>query len=497
VGKILTEVSDDPESKKGMSRREALAVAGGLIIGGVVGAGASMIAAPPRVAQQMVTTTATGAKPSVPSTNLKVGCQSFLKGPNAPQGEPLPKGVDLAVNEINAAGGILGRKIELITRDEGPAVDDTVKEYRREVLEDKIDFYIGLVSSSSTPAVAPVAEELGVITLFVDGCTDTVFDVIDPYPKVVFRNHIQSPDGISMILQEIRQFRMKNGGKDPASFVHIHPDYAYGRLVYAHSALVAKTVLPASKEVIAPSFVTFPGTTDFSSYITKTLDAKPDVVVSSEWGGDFLAFYKQALGYGFFKSIPIFGSTLSHGAYPGFIGTDFPEGLCAGCHSNYWFQYPSWDLAPVNKSFASSFNAKYGEYPNFEAEGAYTMAYAYKGAVEVAAKLKGGWPSTQDIVSVLENWVMVAPSSYWFIRKDNHEGYKDVAIVGISKNDAKLGMSTVSDMYGIPTRFISAPADWQHTQFDAKADPVNRPTATSDWVYKQWTKGAWPQGVPP
>jgi hypothetical protein len=57
-------------------------------------------------------------------------------------------------------------------------------------------------------------------------------------------------------------------------------------------------------------------------------------------------------------------------------------------------------------------------------------------------------------------------------------------------------MSTVTDFYGIPTRYISAPEAWQLTQFDAKADPVNRPTATADWIWKTWIKGAWPQGVP-
>ena len=105
----------------------------------------------------------------------------------------------LAAEEINAEGGFLGkRKIETITADESAGTDANVKELRRMKLSEKIDLFTGVISSGNTPALGPVAEELGVLTMFIDGCTDFLFDKAVPKPKYVFRmTNIQSADGVT------------------------------------------------------------------------------------------------------------------------------------------------------------------------------------------------------------------------------------------------------------------------------------------------------------
>src|SRR5258708_13227156 len=105
----------------------------------------------------------------------------------------------MAAEGINAEGGWSGkRKTEPTPADEAAGTDANVKELRRMKLEGKIDLFTGVISSGNSPALAPVAEELGVLTMFTDGCTDFVFDVADPNPKSVFRiTNIQSPDGIT------------------------------------------------------------------------------------------------------------------------------------------------------------------------------------------------------------------------------------------------------------------------------------------------------------
>ena len=105
----------------------------------------------------------------------------------------------MAAEEINAKGGLLGkRKIETITADEAAGTDANVKELRRMKLEGKIDLFTGIISSGNTPALGPVAEELSLLTIFVDGCTDFLFDKAVPQPKYTFRlTNIQSADGIT------------------------------------------------------------------------------------------------------------------------------------------------------------------------------------------------------------------------------------------------------------------------------------------------------------
>ena len=115
-------------------------------------------------------------------------------------GEPGRKGHLLAAEEINAEGGLLGkRKIETIMADEAAGTDANVKELRRMKLSEKIDLFTGVISSGNTPALGPVAEELQVLTIFVDGCTDFLFDKAVPNPNYIFRvTNIQSADGVTV-----------------------------------------------------------------------------------------------------------------------------------------------------------------------------------------------------------------------------------------------------------------------------------------------------------
>jgi branched-chain amino acid transport system substrate-binding protein len=135
----------------------------------------------------------------IPNTPYKTGHMTFLTGPAAVLGEPSLKGHTLAAEEINAQGGFLGkRKIETITADEAAGTDANVKELRRMKLEGNIDLFTGVISSGNSPALGPVSEELSLLTVFTDGCTDFLFDKAVPNPKYLFRlTNIQSADGIT------------------------------------------------------------------------------------------------------------------------------------------------------------------------------------------------------------------------------------------------------------------------------------------------------------
>src|SRR2546421_634948 len=283
-----------------VNRRDFLAGLG-------VGMGAALTAVPGILPAVGIAHAQSTPKGNIPDTPYKIGHMTFFTGPAAVLGEPMFKGQQLAAEEINAAGGLLGkRKIELLKADENAGTDANVKELRRLKLSESIDFFCGITSSGNTPALGPVAEELKVLTMFVDG-----------WPKL--------------------------------------------------------------------------GTTDFSSHITKAIASKPDLIVSSVWGGDYVALYKQALRYGMFQKAK-FATTLAGGVAPHALGKDHPEGIIAGVHSNYHFTYPSGDKWPLNKTFVEKYHARFNEYPNFQAEGAYTATYMLKAAIDKANKLVGGLP---------------------------------------------------------------------------------------------------------
>ncbi len=434
-----------------------------------VGAGAALGAAAASVPLIGVAQ-AQAPKGNIPSTPYKIGHMTFFTGPAAILGEPMYKGQVLAAEEINAVGGLLGkRKIEVLKADEAAGVDGNVKELRRLKLQEKIDFFCGITSSGNTPALGPVAEELKVLTIFVDGCTDFLFDKAVPNPHYIFRiTNIQSADGAACALAVAQTW------PDVKKIAHIHPDYSYGRNAFDHFGIIMKKVLPKS-EVVSEGWPKL-GTTDFSSHITKAIAVKPDLLVSSVWGGDYVALYKQALQYGLFEKMK-FATTLALGSAPHGLGKDHPEGVIGGCHANYFFTFPRGDLWPPNKTFVEKYYARWKEYPNFQAEGAYTATYMLKTAIEKANRFTGGWPDDDAIISLLEGLGYSGPGGYVYIRPDNHQGYKN-AMTGFTKNVPEYPFPILDPdrVITIPIRNITAPPGW----------PKGEPTSTYTWIDKTW-----------
>ena len=274
------------------------------------------------------------AKGNVPDKPFKTGHITFLTGPANLLGEPGRKGHLMAAEEINAEGGFLGkRKIETIMADEAAGTDANVKELRRMKLSENIDLFTGVISSGNTPALGPVAEELQVLTMFNDGCTDFLFDKAVPKPKYTFRvTNIQSADGVTSAVGAAKAWpNAKRVGS-------IQPDYSYGRNVHEHFMLAYQKLVPGATAVSEawPKL----GATDFTPHITKLLSDQPELLICGLWGGDYVAFYKQALRYGLFDKMKV-ATTLAFGGQPHAIGKDHPEGVLAGCHANYFFTHPA------------------------------------------------------------------------------------------------------------------------------------------------------------
>jgi branched-chain amino acid transport system substrate-binding protein len=267
---------------KEVSRREFFSQLGATVGGAALAAsGASLLSPEEARAQQQ-------PKGNIPDKPYKVGHMTFFTGPAAVLGEPMYKGHILAAEEINAQGGLLGkRKIETLKADEAAGTDANVKEMRRLKLSENVDLFTGITSSGNTPALGPVAEELKLLTVFVDGCTDFLFDKAVPNPHYIFRiTNIQSADGTTAAIATAMTWPKVR------TIAHINPDYAYGRNAFDHFSVSIKKLIPGTKVVYEgwPKL----GTTDFTSHITNTIAKKPDLLFSSVWGGDYVAL-QQAL----------------------------------------------------------------------------------------------------------------------------------------------------------------------------------------------------------
>src|SRR5260370_1073794 len=240
----------------------------------------------------------------------------------------------------------------------------------------------GVISGGNSPALGPVAEELGVLTIFVDGCTDFLWDKAVPNPTFAFRTtNIQSADGVTCAVAAAQTWPTAK------KIAPIHPDYCYGRNAFDHFMIAYKKMVPGA-EVVSEGWPKL-GTTDFTAHITKTMSSSPDLIMSSVWGGDYVALYKQALRYGMFNNAK-FASTIAFGVAPHAIGKDHPEGVIAGVHSNYYFTFPPGNRWPANKTFVEKYFKRWNEHPNFQSDGAYHTLHMYRTAIEKANRLPGG-----------------------------------------------------------------------------------------------------------
>ena len=391
---------------------------------GAVALSAALLVGPPGVATKAMAQ----AKRSIPTTPIRIGEVTFLTGAAAaPFGIPGDNTYKMLADVINKEGGILGRKIELLSKDEAGGVDAQVKLCRKLILEDKVDVVLGYISSASCLAVLPIADELGGLIVAYDcGTQELMEGTKSPFEVPKFKLGFRSKAHLGIDNIGLALFIKKYYPKIK-SIAGINQDYAWGRDSWLIFETAMKKLMPQVKVVktLWPPL----GNTDYTAHISALMGAEPDVVHSSLWGGDAVTFTKQAIGMGFFKKIRM---AYSRGEpYPQEVGKEFPEGQIICCAGTHYFLYPPHDKSPLNKWFVDEYHKRYGKYPTYPCYHAYQAIYAYKHAVEKAAKLVGGWPSIDEIAKAMTGLTFPTPSGTLTIRED-HNGIEDV-LVGITK----------------------------------------------------------------
>ena len=165
---------------------------------------------------------------------IKIGFPIPLSGPTAVYGEPILKGAELAVADINAEGGVLGRKLELLSRDSKANPAEAVRLARELIVRDGVQFLAGTLTSAETPAVSTIAKENKIVFVAPSAKTSSLTDPehIHPYIfRAASNTTIEGQAGAIIVAR----------WKDVKTVATIAPDYAYGHDAIA--AFVAKLKL--------------------------------------------------------------------------------------------------------------------------------------------------------------------------------------------------------------------------------------------------------------
>ncbi len=226
---------------------------------------------------------------------VKIGLDNPLTGTFAAVGKNELVGCQLAVAQINAKGGILGRQVELLVEDSTSGDAGTAVQKARKLIErDKVDFLLGNVNSALSLAMAQVSNEKGVLHVVPGGHTDAVTGASCHWNVFRICNTTQ------MEANAVTPSLIKSAGK---KWYYITPDYAFGHTLQAG---LEKACAKAGGTKVGGDLTPL-GTTDFSSYLIKAQAAKPDVIIFLPQGDDMINCIKQAVQFGLDKRFHIAG----------------------------------------------------------------------------------------------------------------------------------------------------------------------------------------------
>jgi len=295
----------------------------------------------------------------------------------------------MAAEEVNAAGGILGKELRLLFADDRSDPTYAVKVAQRYVLEDQVDFLMGVVSSAVALAVTQVSRHFHVVFVGTDHASARLtLEAFQPYYFRVTNNTLQSMRAGTIYLSR-RPWRR---------FYYIGPDYEYGHRQWLDFRQHLSRVLPDG-QIMGASWPKL-YERDYRPFIRTVLKAQPEALVHGFWGGDTIAFVEQALELGLFERVQVM-SFDAGGNYEVFeaLGERVPPGLILSArhHNNF----PDTD---ANRRFVQTFWSRARRYPSYTAHGAYVGVHFIARATQRAGSL-----DPEDVVRAGEGLELPTP----------------------------------------------------------------------------------------
>lgn len=338
--------------------------------------------------------------------SVRIGGLYILSGPLSRYGQQGACGTRLAVEELNAEGGLLARPVELLLEDTKADPAWGVRAAQRLIEEQRVDFLVGITNSEVALAVSELALQHETPLVVVDAATHRLTGSLrHPY---VFRT-------ITNSLMEGRAHARIFADQPWKRWFVIGPDYEYG---YAFATAFWEELkrLRPDVELTGKAFPAL-GSTDFSSTIRQVQRTEVDAVYNSLWGQDLVQFIQQALSSGLLKGcqhVCARGSLQMNIA----LGENPPEGMWVG--TPYFFIYPP---TRRNHAFVERYKARFDHYPDYISHEAYAGVLLLKHAVERAGSLKA-----DRVIEAAEGLQFESPKGTKFVQPTTHQVVEDIIV---------------------------------------------------------------------
>ncbi len=324
----------------------------------------SACAAPAPSAEAPAAAAAATEAPAAESDTIKVGILHSLSGTMSISEVSVRDATLLAINEINAAGGINGKMLEAVVEDGASDWPTFAEKARKLIQQDEVVVVFGCWTSASRKAVLPVFEELNSLLFY-----PLQYEGLESSPNIFYTG----AEPTQQIIPGV-DFLIKELGAE--NIYLLGSDYVFPRT----ANMIIKAQLEDAGIALAGEEYVPLGGTEFSTIISKIQEAKPDAIFSTLNGDSNVAFFKQFKDAGFTpESLPVMSVSVAEEEIRG-IGVDNIMG-----HYTAWNYYQTTDT-PENTKFVADYKAAYGadRVTDDPIEAGYFGVYLWKAMVEKA-----------------------------------------------------------------------------------------------------------------
>ena len=329
--------------------------------------------------------------------------------------DPYRKGMQLAVDEVNAAGGVLGRRIEVVSRDDNGVPGDAVRVAEELIAREHVSLLMGTFASNVGLAVSDFARQRKFLFLAAEPLTDKI--VWQDGNAYTYRLRASTYMQTAMLVPDA----VKTGRK---RWAIVYPNYEYGQA--ATETFKRQMIARAGSGL---EFIEQPvplGKIEAGAVVQALLDAHPDAIFSSLFGPDLARFVREGQLRGLFKDRPVFNLLGGEPEYLDPLQDEAPVGW-------YVTGYPWYAITtPEHRRFLDAYQAKFHDYPRLGSVVGYSTV-----KTAVAAISRAGSTDTPRLLAAMQNLKVATPFGEISFRAVDHQSTMGAFVGRIGLRDGK------------------------------------------------------------
>ena len=335
--------------------------------------------------------------------------------------EPYKKGWELAVEEVNASGGVFGRKLEIVSRDDNGNPGDAVRVAEELLSRENVHFLMGTYASNVGLAVADFARQRRVLFIAAEPLTDKI--TWQNGNKYTFRLRPSTYMQTAMLVPDAAKLKKKR-------WAIVYPNYEYGQSAASAFKQLLRKVQPDAQFVTEQASPL--GKIDAGAVVQAIAESRPDAIFSALFASDLARFVREGNTRGTFKGKDVFNLLGGEPEYLDPLKDEAPGGW-------YVTGYPWYGInTPEHKAFLDAYRTRYGDYPRLGSVVGYSTV-----KTAAAAMKKAGSLDSEKLAAAMKGLQVDTPFGKITFRALDHQ-----ATMG-----AYVGRTALKDGKGVMTDY--------------------------------------------